>query len=130
MDRLDRALPEPRLPPWYLDRRPGHRLRDRWTAARAVHRHHRPAQGDEVLHPAVDGDEHPRPGKRPLFIGFEMTNDEQEDRLTALYGEVGLTKVMNGTLQPARAQADREGVEAAGRDRRSRSSPRWTWTTR
>ena len=36
--------------------------------------------------------------KMPLFIGFEMSNDEQEDRLTSLYGHVGLTKVMNGTF--------------------------------
>jgi replicative DNA helicase len=36
-------------------------------------------------------------GKTVLFIGFEMSNDEQEDRLTSLYSNVGLTKVMNGT---------------------------------
>ena len=50
-------------------------------------------------------------GKRPLFIGFEMSNDEQEDRLTSLYGAVGLTAVMNGTLslndrRAIRAQMD------------------------
>ena len=36
--------------------------------------------------------------KRPLFLGFEMSNVEQEDRLTSLYGSVGLSDVMNGTL--------------------------------
>ena len=36
--------------------------------------------------------------KNVLFIGFEMSNDEQEDRLTSLYSRVGLTKVMNGTF--------------------------------
>lgn len=39
-------------------------------------------------------------GKTPLFIGFEMSNDEQEDRLTSLYGRVALTKVKNGTFNP------------------------------
>lgn len=37
-------------------------------------------------------------GRVPLFLGFEMSNDEQEDRLMSLYGEVGLTRVMAGTL--------------------------------
>ena len=34
--------------------------------------------------------------KLPLFIGFEMSNEEQENRLTALYAGVGLTKIING----------------------------------
>jgi replicative DNA helicase len=34
--------------------------------------------------------------KVPLFLGFEMSNEEQQDRLVSLYSEVGLTKVMNG----------------------------------
>jgi replicative DNA helicase len=38
-----------------------------------------------------------RQGKTALFVGFEMSNEEQEDRLTSLYSKVGLTKVMNGT---------------------------------
>ena len=36
--------------------------------------------------------------KVPLFIGFEMSNVEQEDRLASLLSGVGLTKIMNGTL--------------------------------
>ena len=36
--------------------------------------------------------------KVPLFIGFEMSNEEQTDRLTSLYGKVSLTDVMNGTF--------------------------------
>ena len=36
--------------------------------------------------------------KVALFIGFEMSNEEQEDRLTSLYSGVGLTKIMNGTF--------------------------------
>ena len=50
-------------------------------------------------------------GKRPLFLGFEMSNDEQEDRLTALYGAVGLSDVMNGTLKPAQRRAIREALQ-------------------
>ena len=34
----------------------------------------------------------------PLFIGFEMSNVEQQDRLVSLASGIGLTKVMNGTL--------------------------------
>ena len=34
--------------------------------------------------------------KMPLFIGFEMSNEEQGDRLTSLYSEVSLTKIQNG----------------------------------
>jgi replicative DNA helicase len=36
--------------------------------------------------------------KSALFIGFEMNNDEQGDRMSSLFGEVGLTKVLNGTV--------------------------------
>lgn len=35
-------------------------------------------------------------GKVPLFVGFEMSNREQEDRLTSLISGVSLTKIMNG----------------------------------
>ena len=41
-------------------------------------------------------------GKVPLFIGFEMSNAEQHDRLISLYAGVSLTEIRNGTLQPAR----------------------------
>ena len=34
----------------------------------------------------------------PLFVGFEMSNEEQLDRLRSLYGGVGLSKILNGTL--------------------------------
>jgi replicative DNA helicase len=36
-------------------------------------------------------------GKRPLFLGFEMSNQEQEDRLVSLISGVGLTKILNGS---------------------------------
>lgn len=35
-------------------------------------------------------------GKVPLFVGFEMSNREQEDRLVSLISGVSLTKIMNG----------------------------------
>lgn len=35
--------------------------------------------------------------QRPLFLGFEMTNQEQFDRATSILSNVGLTKVTNGT---------------------------------
>ena len=38
-----------------------------------------------------------RQANRPLFLGFEMTNQEQFDRATSILANVGLTKVMNGT---------------------------------
>lgn len=34
----------------------------------------------------------------PLFIGFEMSNQEQHDRLMSLYSGVSLTQIMNGTI--------------------------------
>jgi replicative DNA helicase len=37
-------------------------------------------------------------GRVPLFIGFEMSNQEQHDRLMSLYGEVSLTGILNGTI--------------------------------
>lgn len=37
-----------------------------------------------------------RAGKIPLFVGFEMSNREQEDRLTSLLSGISLTKIMNG----------------------------------
>ena len=36
--------------------------------------------------------------KSPLFIGFEMNNQEQTDRLSSLYANVGLTKILTGTV--------------------------------
>lgn len=36
-------------------------------------------------------------GKVPLFVGFEMSNDEQEDRLTSLMSGISLTSLLNGT---------------------------------
>lgn len=36
-------------------------------------------------------------GKIPLFIGFEMSNQEQQDRLTSLISGVSLTSILNGT---------------------------------
>jgi len=38
--------------------------------------------------------------KVPLFIGFEMSNVEQEDRLLSLIAGVSLTNIMNGTYGP------------------------------
>jgi replicative DNA helicase len=35
--------------------------------------------------------------KRPMFIGFEMSNIEQTDRTLSLISGVSLTKIMNGT---------------------------------
>lgn len=49
-----------------------------------------------------------RCGEVPLFIGFEMSNDEQEDRLLSLMSGVSLTRILNGTTDPgewARVQA-------------------------
>ena len=39
-----------------------------------------------------------REAKVPLFIGFEMSNTEQMDRLLSMMSGVGLTKIMTGTL--------------------------------
>ena len=40
-------------------------------------------------------------GKSPLYVGFEMSNQEQEDRLVSLISGVSLTKIMNGdTTKP------------------------------
>lgn len=36
-------------------------------------------------------------GKTSLFVGFEMSNQEQEDRLVSLLSGVSLTKILNGT---------------------------------
>ena len=36
--------------------------------------------------------------RRPLFLGFEMSNEEQEQRLWSLYGHVGLNKILHGTI--------------------------------
>ena len=36
-------------------------------------------------------------GRIPLFVGFEMSNDEQMDRLASLMSGVGLSKILNGS---------------------------------
>lgn len=38
-----------------------------------------------------------RHGRVPLFVGFEMSNNEQEDRLSSMLSGVSLTKILNGT---------------------------------
>lgn len=38
-----------------------------------------------------------RHGRIPLFVGFEMSNNEQEDRLSSMLSGVSLTKILNGT---------------------------------
>lgn len=40
-------------------------------------------------------------GKLPMVVGFEMSNEEQIDRLMSLYGQVSLTKVINGAYNEA-----------------------------
>jgi len=50
--------------------------------------------------------------KVPLFLGFEMSNVEQEDRLMSLISGVSLTKVMNGTFSaPEEKRIDRALVQ-------------------
>lgn len=39
-----------------------------------------------------------RQAKVPMFVGFEMSHIEQQDRLLSLISGVSLTKIMNGTL--------------------------------
>jgi replicative DNA helicase len=39
-----------------------------------------------------------RQAKIPLFVGFEMSNEEQIDRLGSIESGVGLTKILNGTM--------------------------------
>jgi len=49
-----------------------------------------------------------RQAKVPLFIGFEMSNTEQEDRLVSLLSHVSLTRIMNGTIStPEERKIDR-----------------------
>jgi len=36
--------------------------------------------------------------RRPLFVGFEMSNTEQTDRTLSIISGVSLTKIMNGTM--------------------------------
>lgn len=38
-----------------------------------------------------------RHGRVPLFVGFEMSNNEQEDRLSSMLSGISLTKILNGT---------------------------------
>ena len=40
-------------------------------------------------------------GYRVMFFTFEMTRQEQKDRLTSMIGEVGLTPILNGTITQA-----------------------------
>jgi replicative DNA helicase len=47
--------------------------------------------------------------KRPLFVGFEMSNTEQTDRSLSIISGVSLTKIMNGTMKPN----ERKRVDAA-----------------
>lgn len=50
--------------------------------------------------------------KSPLFIGFEMSGIEQEDRTTSLLSGVGLTKIMNGTLSQKEFDAVQRALRA------------------
>lgn len=53
-----------------------------------------------------------RHAKVPLYIGFEMSNTEQEDRTLSLISGVSLTKIMNGNL----TVKERRKIEDALRD--------------
>lgn len=48
----------------------------------------------------------------PLFIGFEMSHEEQMDRLISLRSKVGLTKILNGTTN---RKEDKRMAEAKSR---------------
>lgn len=45
-----------------------------------------------------------RNGNHVLFITFEMSTEEQEDRLISLLSGVGLTKILTGTFDPVEEQ--------------------------
>lgn len=47
----------------------------------------------------------------PLFIGFEMSNAEQHDRLVSLYSGVSLTKITNGTYNQREFRAIDEALK-------------------
>jgi replicative DNA helicase len=49
--------------------------------------------------------------KRPLFVGFEMSNIEQTDRTLSIISGVSLTRIMNGNL----SVKERRRVDAAHR---------------
>ncbi|MGW0060336.1 DnaB-like helicase C-terminal domain-containing protein [Streptosporangium sandarakinum] len=51
-------------------------------------------------------------GKVPLFIGFEMSNNEQEERLDALRAKISHTRLRNGTLKPAEMRELRRSVKS------------------
>lgn len=53
--------------------------------------------------------------KTPLFIGFEMSNEEQEARYDALAAEVSYTRLLKGTFTPE----EDEKLERAMRRRKS-----------
>jgi replicative DNA helicase len=49
-------------------------------------------------------------GKVPLYIGFEMSNTEQQDRLVSLLSGVGLTRIMNGHVKSDDVRAIRTAL--------------------
>ena len=57
-----------------------------------------------------------RQAKIAAFIGFEMSNIEQQDRLVSLFSGVSLTKIMNGTLSSQGVQSCPEGAASGGGD--------------
>ena len=50
--------------------------------------------------------------KVACFIGYEMSNVEQTDRLVSLYSGVSLTKIMNGTLSEKEFKAVQKALRA------------------
>ena len=54
-------------------------------------------------------------GHRILFTTFEMSIEEQKDRMASLLGNVSLTHILNGTL----TQAEQDRVETGFRHRKS-----------
>lgn len=58
-----------------------------------------------------------RNGTRVLLVTFEMSTEEQEDRLVSLISGVGLTKILTGTFDPS----EEKQIEKALRLRRSMS---------
>ena len=59
-----------------------------------------------------------RHGRVPLFVGFEMSNTEQEDRLSSMLSGISLTKILNGTTSVKEFLA----VSAALKDLKNGSS--------
>lgn len=50
-------------------------------------------------------------GHRILFVTFEMSIDEQKDRMASLLGKVALTHILNGTVTPAEQRRIEEGFK-------------------